>query len=289
MDNPISHLLASWNSPGNTLWCDLGGELQVPPHHVQIHESHPVSTLELITQGEMIAEYRGVRSRLEAGDAIFLSAGEPHRLTAAETGSGYTKLFVSLLGSGLSQLVRMIFGQHYLFSTHGLQTERVRRDFLNLIMLLSKKESKADVSSTLFHLMMELSEAIPTTTEPELTAALKYMNAHLTVKITSTELAAQLQIRATRLQALFKKNLQTTPAGFFQRLRMDKASELLKNSSLSIKEISNMVGYHSGLTFAREFKKHFGVLPTHFRRGEVDCPSIQNAAIPSHESNAGQK
>ncbi len=35
---------------------------------------------------------------------------------------------------------------------------------------------------------------------------------------------------------------------------------------MSVKEIGAAAGYGSGLTFARGFKKQYGLLPLHFRR-----------------------
>ena len=72
--------LGVWNLPGNVLWCDIAGGTCVFADEIQERESHPVSTLEMVTEGVMLAEYRGIRTRLEPGDVIFLKEGEPHRL-----------------------------------------------------------------------------------------------------------------------------------------------------------------------------------------------------------------
>ena len=46
---------------------------------------------------------------------------------------------------------------------------------------------------------------------------------------------------------------------------MDKAKELLRISSKSIKEISMEVGYSDANYFSRTFKKNVGVSPTEYK------------------------
>ena len=58
---------------------------------------------------------------------------------------------------------------------------------------------------------------------------------------------------------------------FLQRktqLRMNYAMKLLRESPLSIEEISEKVGYHSINSFYSAFKVHFGVTPHRYREGE---------------------
>ena len=47
---------------------------------------------------------------------------------------------------------------------------------------------------------------------------------------------------------------------------MDKARELLLDSSLNINEIANVVGYNNSLYFSRVFKKNSGVSPSEFKK-----------------------
>ncbi|MDY6397958.1 MAG: helix-turn-helix transcriptional regulator [Treponema sp.] len=47
--------------------------------------------------------------------------------------------------------------------------------------------------------------------------------------------------------------------------RMEKARSLLKDNSLSIKEISAEVGFNDQNYFSRTFRNKFGMTPTEFR------------------------
>jgi len=63
----------------------------------------------------------------------------------------------------------------------------------------------------------------------------------------------------------FKANTGLTPVEYITNVRIQTASQLLKNSSLSIKEISRMVGYNDPLYFSRLFKGITTYNPTEYR------------------------
>ena len=51
-------------------------------------------------------------------------------------------------------------------------------------------------------------------------------------------------------------------------LRVKKACELLKNTSLKISEIAPMVGYETAANFSKVFKKMMNITPREYRDGE---------------------
>jgi len=63
----------------------------------------------------------------------------------------------------------------------------------------------------------------------------------------------------------FKKYCDVNFYSLLESLRMERAQELLSQTSLSISEISESVGYSSMHSFRRAFKKVYGVSPSSFR------------------------
>ena len=53
---------------------------------------------------------------------------------------------------------------------------------------------------------------------------------------------------------------------YLTQLRVQRAKELLRDSSLPLYEIANRVGYESDLAFTKTFKKYAGTTPTRFRK-----------------------
>ena len=63
--------------------------------------------------------------------------------------------------------------------------------------------------------------------------------------------------------------VRTLVGGFARRRRarrIDAARELLRTSSLTMKEIAATVGFGDSSQFSRQFTRMMGVTPTHFRR-----------------------
>jgi AraC family transcriptional regulator of adaptative response / methylphosphotriester-DNA alkyltransferase methyltransferase len=50
------------------------------------------------------------------------------------------------------------------------------------------------------------------------------------------------------------------------RHRMDVAAQLLLGTTYTVREISQMVGYHQPAQFAKAFKRHYNMQPREYRR-----------------------
>jgi YesN/AraC family two-component response regulator len=57
-----------------------------------------------------------------------------------------------------------------------------------------------------------------------------------------------------------------SPGKMLQNYRLQKATELLKNSELQVKEVGFMVGFSSQSYFNKSFKNHFGTTPKEFQK-----------------------
>jgi AraC-like DNA-binding protein len=57
------------------------------------------------------------------------------------------------------------------------------------------------------------------------------------------------------------------PRRYLTDRRMHRVRDLLRETRLSLKEISDLVGYRSEAALSNAFKKHMGVAPGHFRTG----------------------
>ena len=67
-------------------------------------------------------------------------------------------------------------------------------------------------------------------------------------------------------QRVFKQVFTYSPSQYLERIRMEKAINLLKTNQLSIKEIAFQVGFSDLQYFSRRFKKHFGNTPSQIRK-----------------------
>ena len=103
--------------------------------------------------------------------------------------------------------------------------------------------------------------------DPRILHAITFMKDSLSTKLTEKELAQQAGLTAQHFCVLFKAETRETPARYLNRLRMEKARELLDDheSVLSIKEIAASVGWSDLSHFVRDFEKRFGLSPKRYR------------------------
>ena len=76
----------------------------------------------------------------------------------------------------------------------------------------------------------------------------------------------------TTLKNAFKEMYGTSIAAHIREHRMEYAARLLQSSCLSVADIARRVGYDSQSRFSTAFKRHFGLLPTEYRKNRMRDP-----------------
>jgi AraC-like DNA-binding protein len=97
--------------------------------------------------------------------------------------------------------------------------------------------------------------------------AIHYADKHFSDPLTLEVLAKQAAMSLSKFIALFKIHTGLSAASYVRRIRMDKAMDLLKNTSAPLKDIAGMVGYKHRTRFSVLFREQFGVAPGEFRKG----------------------
>lgn len=92
-----------------------------------------------------------------------------------------------------------------------------------------------------------------------------YIKLRFNQPISLTNIADDLHISSSYLSSTIKEELGVNFLTYVNSLRMKKATELLENSRLSIKEIGPMTGYDSEHSFIRNFKKTYHMTPSEYR------------------------
>ena len=85
-------------------------------------------------------------------------------------------------------------------------------------------------------------------------------------RYTIDELSRRFLINPSSLKEMFKAVYGKSLAAHIKEHRMELASELLRETGLSIAEIAERVGYENQSKFSAEFKKSVGCLPTEYRK-----------------------
>ena len=100
---------------------------------------------------------------------------------------------------------------------------------------------------------------------PFFTWSTGFFQANYNKDISIKTLSAGFNINAAYLGQLFKNETGEMLTNYLNNLRIEKAKEMLQNTTLKAYEISEMVGYSNTNYFYRIFKKITGVSPTDYR------------------------
>ena len=109
--------------------------------------------------------------------------------------------------------------------------------------------------------------AFPPDMNSILQEAVMYLRQHYSADVAMADVAAHTGVSERYLRKLFAREFHLSPLGYLQRIRIDKAVELLKNTELSVKEVAYLCGYHSPQYFAHVFKQYSGIRPQEIGRG----------------------
>ncbi len=88
-----------------------------------------------------------------------------------------------------------------------------------------------------------------------------YRNSEITIE----GIAEELDLAPTYVSTLFKREAQIPFSQYLSDFRIQKATDLLENTNMKIKDIAEEVGFGTYSNFARTFKKKLGVTPVEYK------------------------
>ncbi|MDT8391751.1 MAG: AraC family transcriptional regulator [Lentisphaeria bacterium] len=98
--------------------------------------------------------------------------------------------------------------------------------------------------------------------------ALGWYSEHMDESPTFKDVAQATFVSSTHLRRLFHWSRGESPHQAMNRIRMQRAEDLLKGTDLSLDAIAARVGLSNGSALSRAVKAHFGITPRNLRRGK---------------------
>ena len=96
--------------------------------------------------------------------------------------------------------------------------------------------------------------------------AAEYLAQHLDAPHSLQELSRKFFINECKLKQGFKEHYNATVFGYLRQKRMEHAMRLLKDSTLTVLDVANLVGYTNASHFARAFREVNAMNPRDVRR-----------------------
>jgi AraC family transcriptional regulator len=111
-------------------------------------------------------------------------------------------------------------------------------------------------------------------------SALSWYSGNLCRRPSAAEMAAAVHVSTSHLRRLFRQVHQMSPKEAMQKLRLDRAMELLGQTSMTLDEVAHECGFASASHLCREHIARHGITPTSWRKTVV-APFPQDLPAPA--------
>ena len=95
---------------------------------------------------------------------------------------------------------------------------------------------------------------------------IKYLEDNVYSEVTLDDICNTFFVRKSRLSVVFKQHTGKSPMHYFKNLKTEEAKKLLREETLPVSRICEMLGYSGIHNFTRSFKAATGFSPTGYRK-----------------------
>jgi AraC-like DNA-binding protein len=219
--------------------------------------SHAFDQLVLPLDGELLIEVGGQEERLMPGRVAVVASGECHTQMARAVNHS---LILDLAPQALSGEAERLL-QHPFLAISPAATKLI--DFMGLT--LTEPPLSPTILAQWTSLLLD-ALGRPATPPSRLATLLAAIEGAPGEAWTTPRMAALAALSTSRLHAVFREELQSTPMAWVTAQRMRLARELLQHTRLAIGEIAWRCGYADQGAFARAFNRACGVSPAATRQ-----------------------
>lgn len=235
-------------------------------------EKHSYWELTYVDKGELLTTIDGVSYHLKQGDLIFYAPMQFHtQSTFEKISSSYLTINFKMNFNHADLLCNKIFSiqrDSYFIVTRlieELSNNNLYSDDLSLCYLKELIIQMLRLDNSHFH--SKPTTHMQQTYENELlNDILLYIDDNIYEKISVSTLCEHFCISTSMLHSLFRKNMNNTAKNYINELKLSKSKELIRNSTHTLSEISEMLGFSSIHYFSKKFKSYFNISPTEYSK-----------------------
>ncbi|WP_179135942.1 AraC family transcriptional regulator [Paenibacillus sp. 32352] len=244
---------------------------RIGPKIIECHSLH------FILEGELTLEYAGKQASLNKGDLFCLFPYTPYLYSRRTLTKPLRMVWLALDGEQVPEAVQRIGLTKASPYLKKAVDARIKSILHRIIGLQAQSPSKelAELSELyrLFDRLTQLQTTPATETDPDwLDKSIEYLQLHYTEPLKIEELARFAGVNRTYFSTQFHRKTGAAPMQYLQKLRMDKASQLLRCTSLAVTEIAFTLGYPDLYSFTRAFKNYYGASPSSYRNSPRETP-----------------
>ncbi len=224
-----------------------------------------VTVIEYIMEGEGNVEVDGKVFHPKKGDTYLLPQGSSH-CYYPNPNNPWKKIWINLSGQLMSEILNAYsLDNVYLFEN--LYTKDLLEEIVN-----NAKNKTPDlglstgklVYEILYRMKMHIGKQEPLLNE-NARIMKDYINDHLFEVITLSTLSELIGMSDQHTIRIFKSAFGSTPYQYILWKKLDYAKMYLKNTNMSVKEISKKLAFTDEFYFSNVFKKKIGISPSEYK------------------------
>jgi len=174
-----------------------------------------------------------------------------------------------------SQLGNAIFNMLIMLGKLDISIKHLDQKKYEYIRTINESNHASEAMTELNACIAQIQEAIAVSRisagNPNMSLILDYIHNHYMEPISLSDVASHFHFNTTYLSTFFSTHNAEGFSEYLNRVRVDKAAELLAVTDMAISDISVQVGYSDHSYFTKVFKKLKGKSPSHYRK----CSLIQ--------------
>jgi AraC-like DNA-binding protein len=217
--------------------------------------------------GTGVVYAKGKRFLVPAGMIFVIERPGPYLYCYEEGPAPWEFEYVSISFTNPGGLLPEKLRRNPVFSLAG-QSE-LKAELKELIELRNREDYKQELihSAKAYHFFLSyITQRLKETSYPLPALKLKnFLDENYKKEISIKKLCREQGYSHEAMTRLFSKTYGMPPSQYLQDIRLKKASSLLEEGKLSIKEITEATGFASQSYFARLFKMRLKTTPTEYR------------------------
>lgn len=221
--------------------------------------SHSFSQLVLPLAGKLQMRIGAHDGCVQQGRAAFVASGTLH----SQAGQGANRSLVLDLGDAD---VTGEFVEHMSSRPFAPVSPAAYRLISYMGLALQQGSARAEIARHWVPLMLDALSAQAVRPASRLSALMALVETRPGQHWTTESMAREACLSVSRLHALFRAELDTTPAAWLTQLRLERAREWLLHTNQPIAQIALAAGYSDQNALTRAMRKAGGVTPAALRR-----------------------
>ena len=103
-------------------------------------------------------------------------------------------------------------------------------------------------------------------TDKELNKIIEYIEYNIDNDLSVAQIKREFGLNKNNLASLFNNNLEMSPSKYIINKKLEKASQLLLETDISVTDIAFKLNFSSGSKFSSHFKKKYSLTPLQFKK-----------------------